>query len=143
MADATALPELNEANAPVGTPLRTYSITYSPEVVQNYLDRGGETADLYMVDGVQLVPPGQLMGAYGRLIHDTFHYETGVHVSSEMSLTKTPPVGTTVNVTGEVLNLFERNGDKYVTFSVVLNTEAGEPVASIDHTSIYKLRSRA
>ncbi len=137
------LPELNEANAPVGTPLRAYTITYSPEVVQQYLNRGGESGELYTINGEQRVPPGQLMGAYGRLIHETFHYETGVHVSSEMTLTRTPPVGTTVTVTGEVMRMFERNGDKYVTFSVVLHDEANAPVASIEHTSIYKLRSRA
>ena len=137
------LPELNEENAPIGTPLRQYTICYTPEVVQQYLDRGGETPAMYMADGVQLVPPGQLMGAYGRLIHETFHYQTGVHVSSEMTLKRMPKVGETASVTGEIVRLSERNGDKYVTFSVVLDDEAGGRLASIEHTSIYKLRSRA
>ncbi len=137
------LPVLNETNATPGTPLRPYGITYDEGQIRQFLARTDELIESYKHDGVLHVPPGLLMGAYGRLIHETFHYETGVHVSSNISITRVPHAGEPVHVSGEILRLFERNGDKYVTFSVNLSTETGERLASIEHTSIYALRPRA
>jgi hypothetical protein len=82
------------------------------------------------------------LGAYGRLIHGTFHYEAGVHTASELSISRALPEGTKAKVSGEVLKTFERNGDKYVTFNVVISDDVGE-AARVEHTSIYGLRSRA
>lgn len=138
------LPEMNEDNAKPGTRLTEYAITYDDEAIGQYLARSGEAPDAYVVDGVMTVPPGMFLGAYGRLIHGSFHYETGVHTASEMSLHRCPPVGTEAMVRGEILRTFERNGDKYVTFSVRVESAAtNERFAEIEHTSIYKLRSRA
>lgn len=137
------LPALNETNAAPGAPLNPYDITYGEEQIKQFLARGDERIESYEHDGVLHVPPGLLMGAYGRLIHETFHYETGVHVSSNMTVTRVPNAGEPVRVSGEILRLFERNGDKYVTFSVNLASQSGERLASVEHTSIYALRPRA
>jgi hypothetical protein len=82
------------------------------------------------------------LGAYGRLIHETFHYEAGVHVSSEMDLRRAAKLGETVAVSGNALKLFERNGDKYITFDVIITGPDGERLARVEHTSIYALRPR-
>ncbi len=137
------LPIMNEENAQPGTPLTAYSITYDRTAIDTYLARSGEPIEPYIEDGVLTVPPGMYLGAYGRLIHGTFHYQAGVHTASQMSVFKCPPEGTVATVSGEVLKTFERNGDKYVTFTVVVSDESGEPCAKIEHTSIYGLRSRA
>jgi len=136
------LPELNEVNAGPGTPLRPYQITYSEEQIKQFLARTDERIEDYEHEGVLQVPPGLVMGAYGRLIHETFHYEAGVHVSSDMQVTRVPRANEPVTVTGDIVRLFERNGDKYVTFNVILSTDAGERLTAIEHTSIYKLRPR-
>lgn len=138
----TALPELNDANCPAGTPLKPYQITYDQEQLQKYLDRTGERAEDYQIDGRQLIPPGMFLGAYGRLIHETFHYQAGVHVSSDLDLRRSATLGETVTVSGNALRLFERNGDKYVTFDVIITDESGERLARVEHTSIYALRPR-
>ena len=136
------LPEMNEQNARPGTPLTPYEVVYDRAAIEQYLDRSGEPIDPYMHEGELTVPPGMYLGAYGRLIHGTFHYEAGVHTSSELTIKKCPPAGTKAIVSGEVLKMFERNGDKYVTFNVVV-TDGGGVCAAIEHTSIYGLRSRA
>lgn len=140
---AVELPEMNEQNAQPGTPLTPYEIVYDRSAIGQYLERSGEPAELYIEDGQLTVPPGMYLGAYGRLIHGTFHYEVGVHTSSELTIEKCPPVGTRATVSGEVLKTFERNGDKYVTFNVVVTEDGGDVCATIEHTSIYGLRSRA
>ena len=136
------LPALNPENCPPGTPLKPYQQTYDAEQLQKYLDRTGEAAADYVEGGKQLVPPGMFLGAYGKLIHDTFHYEAGVHVSSDMELRRPAALGETVTVSGNALRLFERNGDRYVTFDVVLTDAQGERLARVEHTSIYALRPR-
>jgi hypothetical protein len=136
------LPALNETNAAPGTPLRPYDLTYSESQIQQFLARTDESLESYIYDGTLHVPPGQLMGAYGRLIHESFHYQAGVHVSSQAEITRVPVADEPLRVTGEILRLSERNGDKYVTFSVLIDTETGERLAKIEHTSIYQLRAR-
>ena len=137
-----ALPVMNEENATPGRALNSYEITYDEAAIATYLARSAEPASLYMHDGVLTVPPGMFMGAYGRLIHETFHYEAGVHTASEMKVHRCPPAGTKATVSGEIIRTFERNGDKYVTFSVRVADGEG-PCAEVEHTSIYGLRSRA
>jgi hypothetical protein len=136
------LPEMNEENAKPGTPLNSYEVVYDRAAIDQYLARSGEPISLYVHDGKTTVPPGMFLGAYGRLIHDTFHYEAGVHTASELSISRALPEGTKAKVSGEVLKTFERNGDKYVTFNVVISDDVGE-AARVEHTSIYGLRSRA
>lgn len=137
------LPEMNEQNAQAGTPLTSYEVVYDEAAIDQYLSRSGEPKEPYVRDGKLTVPPGMYLGAYGRLIHGTFHYEAGVHTASELAIAKCPPVGTKATVSGSVLRTFERNGDKYVTFNVVVTDEGGQTCATVEHTSIYGLRSRA
>lgn len=136
------LPEMNDTNCPPGTPLRPYDLTYREEQIQQYVARTDESIEVYMHDGALHVPPGLMMSAYGRLIHESFHYEAGVHVSSDFQFDRVPVAGESLTITGDVLRLFERNGDKYVTFSVIFST-ATERLATIEHTSIYQFRSRS
>lgn len=138
-----SLPVMNEENAKPGTPLNAYTITYDRVAIEAYLARSNEPSALYTVEGTLTVPPGMYLGAYARLIHGTFHYEAGVHTASELRVHKCPPEGTVVTVSGEVQRTFERNGDKYVAFSVNVTDDSGEPCATVDHTSIYALRSRS
>lgn len=136
------LPALNEENCPPGTPLRPYEIAYGEEQIRQYLARADESAQGYERDGVLHVPPGLMVGAYGRLVHESFHYEAGVHVSSRFEFERVPVVDEPLRITGDIVRLFERNGDKYVTFTVVFSTKAAERIAAIEHTSIYQFRSR-
>ena len=136
------LPPLNEGNAPPGTPLKSYDITYGAEQVEQFLARTGEPAVAYVVDGTPRVPPGMLLGTYGRLIHETFFYQTGVHVSSDMQVERLPAVGEPLTVSGAISNLYERNGSKYVAFTIAVSDRSNQPVASIEHVSIYQLAKR-
>lgn len=138
-----ALPPLNEETAPPGAHLNPYEVTYDLPFVMEFLGKTGESLDSYTSGGNAVVPPGVFLGSYGKLIHESYHYTTGVHVSSDMKLHSAPPVGTKARVTGNIVRLTERNGDKYVTFTVNVATADGEPIADIEHVSIYALKSRA
>src|SRR5947209_5766090 len=116
--DASTLPVLNEENAPAGTPLRPYEATYGEPEIRAYLERQHESIDHYRIDGEVVVPPGILLGCYGRLIHETFFYETGVHVSSDLAIQRLPRQGEPVRVTGAITRHFERGGNRSVSFSV-------------------------
>ena len=139
----TKLPPLTEQTARPGSPLNGYSRTITPDDIATFVGRTGESIDDYAVGGQLTVPPGMLMGLYGPLIHGTFHYEAGVHVSSDLRLNRVPTAGEQLSIEGRVLDLFEKNGNKYVTFSVEVSTPDGDPLATVDHTSIYALRKRA
>ena len=114
----TQLPPLTEESATPGTALNGYDRTITREDIETFLARTGESLDEYTVDGTLTVPPGMLMGLYGPLIHETFHYQAGVHVSSDLTLHRVPDAGQPLRIEGQVLDLFEKNGNKYVTFSV-------------------------
>jgi hypothetical protein len=136
------LPELNEQSAQPGTKLRPYAVTYDEPFVQGFLDKTGESLDAYRDESGTRVPPGIFLGAYARLLHETYHYETGVHVSSDLSIVKAPMMGTSATVSGEVVRLFEKNGDKYVVVQLAVTADSGEVLATVEHSSIYQLKSR-
>ncbi len=138
----TELPVLNEENAPAGTALRPYDIVYGEAEILAYLARQHEPIDGYRLDGQVIVPPGILLACYARLIHDSFFYETGVHVSSEMTIHRLPLQGELVRVSGQINRHFERNGNKYVSFNVEVGTPDGTRLAEIEHVSIYRLQPR-
>jgi acyl-coenzyme A thioesterase PaaI-like protein len=136
------LPPLTEETAPPGTALKGYERTITRDDVAAFVGRTGETLDDYVVGGEATVPAGMLMGLYGPLSHGTFHYEACVHVSSELELDRVPRLDEPIRVEGRVLDLFEKNGNKYVTFSVEVSTLDGERLATVAHTSIYALRRK-
>ena len=138
----TSLPPLTEETAAPGTPLNGYDRIITRADIETFAGRTGESLDDYMVDGVLTVPPGMLMGLYGPLIHGTFHYQAGVHVSSELTVNRTPQADQPLRVEGRVLDLFEKNGNKYVTFTVEVSDSADERLATVHHTSIYGLRPK-
>lgn len=133
------LPELNEENCRPGMVLRPHEVSYDAEEIGAYLERIGEAAEAYRRDGRLRLPPGLLLAQPIRLIHNNFHYETGVHVSSRLLLQRLPEEGQRFAVSGRVADLFERNGNKYVALEVTFSDGAGETLASIEHVSIYKL----
>jgi len=136
------LAPLTEQSAAPGTALNGYDRTITREDIETFTGRTAESLDDYTVDGQLTAPPGMLMGLYGPLIHGTFHYEAGVHVSSELILNRVPHAEQPLRVEGRVLDLFEKNGNKYVTFSVEVSDTAGERLATVNHTSIYALRAK-
>jgi len=138
----TLLPELNEQNAPPGTPLKPYDVTYAQAELERFCGSTGEPLSSYAHAGATYVPPGLLARTYGPLIHETFHYTTGVHVSSDLTLRRPVLVGETLHVSGAIAEHFERNGNTYVRFSIVIEDDAGRPVANVEHVSIYALRPR-
>jgi hypothetical protein len=137
------LPELNEQNAPPGTPLKPYDLTIDRAAIERHCASTGEPPTNYEYEGRLRVPPGLLAGTYGRLIHDTFFYTTGVHVSSDLTLNRPVLVGEPLRVSGAITEHFERNGNTYVRFTIAVHDADGRPVAHVEHVSIYKLRPRA
>ncbi|MCB9484147.1 MAG: hypothetical protein H6675_09065 [Dehalococcoidia bacterium] len=140
---STTLPPLTEETAKPGTALNGYDRTITRSDIETFVGRTGEDIGSYEEGGALSVPTGMLMGLYGPLIHGTFHYEAGVHVSSDLTVTRIPRAEEPLHVGGEVLELFEKNGNKYVTFSVEVDSAAGERLARVEHTSIYALRKRS
>ena len=140
---STDLLPLNPENAPVGTQLKTYTVTFDREAAATALARTGETPEQYELDGALRVPPLLLLGCYGRLIHESFHYETGVHVSSELTLHALPRLNEPLTVSGAIEEYSERGGSKYVRFSVNVAGADGTPAATVQHVSIYALQARA
>ena len=136
------LPPLNEETCPAGTLLRPHTVTYTAEDIRRYLDETGERLDAYRVGGVLRVPFGMLLGQPIRIIHNNFHYETGVHTASDLKVEALPVVGEVVTIGGHVAGHFERNRSKYVTLHVTVMSGDGRLLATIDHTSIYALATR-
>jgi hypothetical protein len=137
------LPELSEATCPPGTVLRPHEVTVDAEEINGYLERAGESAEPYRRGGRLRVPPGLLLGQPIRLIHNNFHYETGVHVSSQLRIQRLPEEGQPFTVSGRVSDLYERNGNKYIALAVTFADAAGATLASIEHVSIYQLQGVA
>jgi hypothetical protein len=133
------LPELNEANAPAGTPLKPYEIVYDRAAIERHCGQTGEAVANYEHEGRWYVPTGLLAATYGKLIHETFFYTTGVHVSSDLQAKRPALSDEVLHVSGSIAEHFERNNNKYVRFSISIEDGERRPVANVEHVSIYKL----
>jgi hypothetical protein len=92
------LPPLTEQTAAPGTKLNGYDRTITRDNVETFVSLTSESVDSYLVEGELTVSAGMLMGLYGPLSHGTFHYEAGVHVSSELELGRVPRVDEPIRV---------------------------------------------
>lgn len=137
------LQALTEASCPPGTVLRPYMISYGEQEIAQFLDRTGETVDAYRQGDRLYVPPGLLLGAYLRLLHGSFFYETGVHVSSRLTIQQAPLADQEIAVSGRCAANFERNGSKYVDVEITLRDSDGDTLATLEHVSIYQLKRPA
>src|SRR5262249_32955703 len=119
-----------------------YEVAVGSAELDRYCGSTGESPAAYEHEGRQYVPPGLLAQTYGRLIHDTFFYTTGVHVSSDVTLKRPALAGEPLQVSGAIAEHFERNGNKYVRFTTAIEDGERRPVASVDHVSISRLKPR-
>jgi len=63
-----------------------------------------------------------------------------IHVESELQSFGRLPLGRTVVVESEILDLFERSGHEFCDLRVGVFFKEGPPIATIRHRVIYRLR---
>jgi hypothetical protein len=101
-----------------------------------YLDAIGEPHRYYRDEAV--AHPGGLLRLVNRILMCNVELGPWIHTASDCRLLAPAQLPATLSVSGEVTELFERNGSSYVRYDALVL--AGElPVMDVAHTAIYRL----
>lgn len=146
--DRTPVPPLKEREyltidiAPVGQDLRTLGFTVSVEDARAAADQHGDVDGLFGGDE-PLVHPSTIARHMMTLLQHSYDYgHPSIHVSSHVQNLRRVEAGQELVLTGHFVETFEKGGHHYAVFDGDLFDEAGNEVARIRHTNIYKVAER-
>jgi hypothetical protein len=138
--DGGARPFLTLEGAPIGQRLSSYQYgphTRAPETSGAAL---AEIIDLETPTGAVLHPavPARQMIALLMRSYDYGH--PAIHISSHIQNLARIPAGEDVVACGTFVDAYERNGHHVAVLDADLYSPAGEPLARLRHTNIFKVR---
>ena len=116
--------------------LGSLELTVSAEDAARQLAEVGEQLDIYARDGV--VHPGHLLRLADRILLDNFELPPWMHVSSSPRNFAMARVGERLSVRANLVELFERNGHRFVQLDVLVVGSQGPVVRVMPYTAIYR-----
>ncbi|MPY93217.1 MAG: hypothetical protein GEV08_09165 [Acidimicrobiia bacterium] len=126
-------PPAPEALAP-GTVLGSWDVVWRAEDGERYLVDVREALPLYAEEGV--AHPGWVLRQANRALEANVLLGPWIHVGSEVAHHGLVRDGAEVSCRAIVTAEYERKGHSFVELDALVTAD-GEPVARIDHTSIY------
>lgn len=146
--DRTPVPPLDEREyltmdiAPVGKDLRTFGFHVSDEEAREIGEQAGDVDGLFTGDQ-PLVHPSIIARQMMPLLQHSYDYgHPSIHVSSHIQNIKRARAGQDFVLTGHFLETYEKRGHHYAVFDGDLFDSAGDEIARIRHTNIYKVAER-
>ncbi|HEY6479720.1 MAG TPA: hypothetical protein VIZ00_06820 [Streptosporangiaceae bacterium] len=138
--DGGPRPFLTLADAPVGQRLNSYRYGPHTPAAETSGASLAEIIDLETPAGAVLHPavPARQMIALLMRSYDYGH--PAIHVSSHIQHLARIPAGEDVVACGTFVDAYERNGHHVAVLDADLYSLAGEPLARLRHTNIFKVR---
>lgn len=122
-----------------GDPYGSQPVVYTAATHLDYLDKAGETLDLYRRDGI--AHPGFLLNLTMRDAIASYVKPTpGVHVNVTARHFSLAHVGDTLSTSGHVVQVYEKKGHHYAESEQLVVANGTRPIALFRRTSIYALR---
>jgi hypothetical protein len=147
-ADRTPVPALEERpfltmeTAPVGQDLRTLAYTVTEEEARETAALAGDVDGLFGGDE-PLVHPSVMARYMISLLQHSYDYgHPSIHASSHIQNLKRARAGQELVLTGHFVETYERGGHHYAVIDGDLFDSAGDEVARIRHTNIFKVAER-
>jgi len=128
--------------APVGRDLRTLAYTVSEADARAAATQAGDVDGLFGGDK-PLVHPSTIARHMMTLLQHSYDYgHPSIHVSSHIQNLKRVRAGQELVLTGHFVETFEKGGHHYAVVDGDLFDAAGDEIARIRHTNIYKVAER-
>lgn len=136
------LPWLTLENAPRGQDIRTLAYTISKEDARALGEEQIQPLALFTGDE-PLVHPSVIARHMITLLAHSYHYgNPAIHASSHIQNYSRAKAGQTFTLTGHMIDAYERNGHEYAVTDGDLFDEAGNRLARIRHTNIFKVAKK-
>jgi hypothetical protein len=134
------LPELTLESAPVGQDLRPMSLTYGLLEAALYAsDKQQDSKEPWVGYGSH-IHPGWIAARMTPLLKHSFHYGPSIHSQTLLQNVAPALTGQDITVAGTLVEVFERKGHHYAVLDGLLLSEAGEELARLRHTTIFRIR---
>ncbi len=135
---ATDRPRLTPANLPVGRDVPSMAVAVSVETAGEYAVRvQADDGAPWCGVGARL-HPGWLAGRATRLIEHSYQHYPALHTRSQIQHFGPALAGQTVEVSGRIVDGYERKGHEYLVLDSWIVGEDGRDLAVHRHTSIYQ-----
>lgn len=136
------LPRLTLEDAPVGQDLRPMAVELPIDAAVEYArDKQRDERPPWVGPGAR-IHPGWLAARMTPLIHHSYDYGPSIHTRTQAQHLAPALAGQTVTVAGRFVEAYERKGHHYAVVDGVILSAAGERLARIRHTTIFRVAQR-
>ena len=138
------LPELNDrfpanANAlEIDCRVGTIPVEYHPEDNQVYFFEKSRDLFSELRSPEQMHHPGLFLHIANRLTHYNIKLGPWIHTASDVQHYNLPVMSEEIQLSGKILDAYERRGHHYVVLDLAAISESSKPIARIKHTAIIK-----
>lgn len=138
----TDRPHLTLEGAPVGQDLRTLAYSVSVDDARTTALEQRDESGLFGGD-TPLVHPSVIARHMISLLAHSYDYgHPSIHASSHVQNLKRAHAGQEFTLTGHFVEAFEKGGHHYAVVDGALFDEAGDEIARVRHTNIFKVAQR-
>jgi len=124
---------------PVGTDMGSIEYVLSEERVDRHLRATHQTP--YLESGGERLAPVSILASDGiRLAESRFDIGESVHAGQRLEIVNIPIVGSTVRVSGKVVEKFEKGGRQFVVMDVLSEDGRGRVLARGRMTGVARYR---
>jgi len=139
MISPSSLPKerLTMMNAPIGKDIPSTCTQMSFERAKEYSTNIAKDSNPIWNS---VIHPGWIAARMTILIEHSMNHLPAIHTHSKIQNLKRPNISQTITTAGHFVTVYERNGHHYAVVDGLISSEDGEPLAMIQHHTIFKIR---
>lgn len=136
-------PALALDGAPIGRDLVPMAIAFSADDARAYMRQSQPTSDPRFTGGSPRLHPGWITGRVEDLLRYNFAIPASMHARSRVQHLAPAYAGQAITVAARLVEAYERKAHHFGVFDCMVLGEAGQALAHIRHTTIFRIAARA
>ena len=131
--------EITHDNLIANPDWRTKTLSTNPTMARDFSWSHQQNSDALFGDDVPKLHPAWIAAWPEDLMRHNFSVPYSVHTRSQLQFLKSVDAGTTITGGAHLLDVYERKGNEYVNFDVLLQDDFEDHVAMLRHWTIFKM----
>jgi len=132
-------PTLTLEHAPIGRDLVPMAQPMFLDDAREYIRVSQRSDDPRFIGEHSRIHPGWLAGRFEDLLRHNFAIPASMHTRSRVQHLAPAYAGQTIVSAARMVEAYERKGHRFGVFDCIVLGEAGEPLARIRHTTIFRI----
>lgn len=134
------VPVLTLEGAPTGQLLRPMLVRWSAEEASVYAEKLQKDTSGRFSGAAPLAHPGWIAARMTPMLKHSYNYGPSIHIRTQVQHLASAPAGQAFTMEGKFLRAYEQNGHHVAELDGSFMSEAGEELARLRHTTIFRIR---